>query len=295
MLEAQKAIDLLVEKYSYQDAQELAKKITQDYAKSFYFAARFLPKEKKNDTYGLYAFCRQTDFLADDLEVDLETKKAALNLWQKMTLEAFEKNLSDNPILNLFVQVCSKYQIPQKLAFDLIDGVKLDLSKNRYQSYQELEKYCYLVASVPGLMMTHLLGFSDQKALLYAEKLGLAMQLTNILRDVWEDFGNDRIYLPLKDLERFGYSLVDLETKKNNGALQEFLKFYIQKARDLYSESSLGIIYLSKEGQKTAKIASKIYSGILSEIENQNYDIFTKRASVNIWKKLWIVVSNLFS
>lgn len=295
MLEVQKAIDLLVEKYSYQNTQELAKKITQSYAKSFYFAASFLPEEKKNDTYGLYAFCRQTDFLIDDLKMDLKTKKVILDLWRKMTLEAFENLSSDNPILDLFVQVCNKYQIPQDLASSLIDGVEMDLVKNYYQTYQELEKYCYLVASVPGLMMTYLLGFNNQKALPYAEKLGLAMQLTNILRDIREDFENNRVYLPLADLKRFGYSLADLETRKVNENLQDFLKFYIQKTRDLYAESSPGLIYLSKEGQKTAKLASKIYSAILGEIENQNYDIFTKRASVSFWKKLWIVGVDLFS
>ena len=288
MLEAQKAVDLLPQKYSYQTGLELAKKITQDYAKSFYFAAKFLPKDKKNDTYILYAFCRQTDFLVDDLEADVEAKKQALDLWRKMTLEAFEKNISDNPILNLFVKVFAKYKIPQKLAFELIDGVEMDLGKNEYQNYQELERYCYLVASVPGLMMTYLLGFDDQKALFYAQKLGLAMQLTNILRDIKEDYQNGRVYLPTDDLVKFVYSLQDLQNQKVDSNFQKFLKFYIQKARDLYLQADLGIPYLSPEGQKTARLASKIYSAILGEIEAQNYDVFKGRASVKTWKKFWL-------
>lgn len=288
MLEAQKAVDLLPQKYSYQTGLELAKKITQDYAKSFYFAAKFLPRDKKNDTYILYAFCRQTDFLVDDLGGDLESKKQALDLWRKMTLEAFEKNISDNSILDLFVKVFAKYKIPERLAFELIDGVEMDLSKNKYKNYQELERYCYLVASVPGLMMTYLLGFSDQKALFYAQKLGLAMQLTNILRDIKEDYQNGRVYLPTQDLVKFGYSLDDLKSQKVDSNFQNLLKFYIQKARDLYTEANSGIPYLSPEGQKTAKLASKIYSAILTEIETQNYDVFAKRASVSTWKKFWL-------
>jgi phytoene synthase len=278
-------------KYNLQNPELLCKKITQDWAKSFYFASRFLPKNKRQDTYNIYAFCRLTDNLADDTDDwELAKRLDLINSWQTEVANCFETGKTDNLILQATYATILKYQMPQQYFLDLITGVKSDLTKTSFETYEELDKYCYLVAAIPGLMMTYILGFTDKKALEYATEFGKAMQITNILRDLKEDLTRGRIYLPHQDLVKFNYFETDLKSQKVNANFKELVKFYIQKARKMYKNGYNGLQYLTPQSRFCAKLCGLVYSAILIKIEKQHYDIFTKRASTTTLEKLVMVI-----
>jgi phytoene synthase len=186
--------------------------------------------------------------------------------------------------------VVKKYKIDPKLAFELLDGMEMDLKQSRFKTYEELLRYCYLVASVPGLLVLNILGFEGgEKTIEYASKLGEAMQITNILRDIKEDFERDRIYLPQRDLQNYGILEKDFSLSQPTQELKNLIKEYISRARSLYLEAQKGIPSLSQDSRFVVKTASKLYSSILDKIETQNFDVFSKRARLSFWEKVWVV------
>ncbi|MEI6728232.1 MAG: phytoene/squalene synthase family protein [bacterium] len=286
----------LEQKYNLADGFELAKAVTQDYAKSFYFASRFLPKNKRQDAYNIYAFCRLSDNLADDTDTwDMDKRLELINAWEREVKNVFKTGKTENLILKVTHQTALKYNIPKKYFFELIEGVKGDLTKLKFNTYDELDNYCYLVAAVPGLMISYILGFTDPKALKYASEFGKAMQITNILRDLKEDWQRGRIYLPQKDLEKFGYSETDLSQNIVNDHFKNLLKAYIEKAKNMYTFGYQGLQYLTPEGRFCAKLCGLVYSAILDKIEQQDYDVFNKRARTSTLEKLWLVGRALIS
>jgi phytoene synthase len=167
-------------------------------SKTFYFASRFMNRELRNSFYAVYAFCRHTDNLIDDNEGNPKLQRALITEWKKKFQEAHKKGYSSEPILNSFVFTMKKYKIPLRYPLDLIKGVRMDISKKQYNTFSELRRYCYRVASVVGVMLTYVMGAgSIRKAKKHAINLGIAMQLTNILRDVGEDAKMGRVYFPL--------------------------------------------------------------------------------------------------
>ena len=289
-------LNYLEAKYNLTDGFKLAKAVTKDYAKSFYFASRFLPKNKRQDAYNIYAFCRLTDNLADDTDSwQMDKRLALINSWEDEVKNVFQTGETENLILKVAHQTARKYNIPEKYFFELIDGVKGDLTKTRFETDKELDRYCYLVAAVPGLMMTYILGFTNDKALEYAAEFGKAMQITNILRDLKEDFERGRIYIPQEDLKKFGYSQDDLGQNIVNTNFKNLLKTYINRARDMYSFGYQGLKYLTPEGRFCAKLCGLVYSAILDKIEQQEYDVFSQRARTSTSEKLWLVGKALIS
>lgn len=283
----------LIKKYAGNSEQEICRKITRDWAKSFYFSSFFLPGDKRKLSYVIYAFCRQTDYLSDDIEADMETRKKLLKLWKIETLKAFKGKFSAHPILNNFVVACNQVEIPSELALQLIEGAERDLVPNlQISSMQELDRYCYLVAGVPGMMMAYLLGFKDKKALESAATLGKALQYTNILRDVGEDLLRQRIYLPKSELRKFGYSTESLKHKEINQDFKNLIKHFINLSKTAYQEGLEGIKYL-KSGKLGTLLTSEIYQEILSEIEKTNYRVFDFRAKVSFKKKFLILLNCL--
>ena len=286
----------LEQKYNSTDGLELAKAVTKDYAKSFYFASRFLPKNKRQDAYNIYAFCRLSDNLADDTDSwQIDKRLELINAWENEVKNLFKTGKTENLILRVAYQTAEKYKIPHKYFFELIEGVKGDLTKIRFNTWDELDHYCYLVAAVPGLMISYILGFTDSKALNYAAKFGKAMQITNILRDLKEDWLRGRVYLPQKDLEKFSYSESDLSLNIVNDNFIKLLKNYIEKAREMYTFGYQGLQYLTPEGRFCAKLCGLVYSAILDKIEQQDYDVFSQRARTSTLKKLWLAVKALIS
>ena len=192
-----------------------------------------------------------------------------------------------------FISVAKHYAIPKEHPLDLIEGVRMDIHKNRYQSFDELYLFAYRVAGVVGLMMTPLLGYKNPDALIHAEKLGIAMQLTNILRDIKEDKDMDRIYLPLDELKQFNVSVDDLFAERMTDEMFQFMKFQIDRAHYYYNEADKGTKMLDKDAQFAIYSASKIYRGILRKIEIRNYNPFLGRVFVPQSKKAQIVVGEV--
>jgi phytoene synthase len=276
------------------EAFKLAKEVTKKYAKTFYYAAKFLPRNVRRGSYILYTFSRQTDNLADDYPEDtLEQKSKIINDWKIQINKAFETEDSNSLILNTYSKLSKQKQIPKQLALELVEGVETDLTKKNYKNFEELEKYCYLVASVPGLMLTHLIGFSSKDAFPHAISMGKAMQLTNILRDIKEDWQNGRVYLPQQDLDKYGITQNDFETTKGQQKFVPLIKEYIIKARQYYIHGYDGLHYLEPKSRFAAKMAGVIYEKILDVIEKQDYKVFEKRAFVRKREKLLATVKSI--
>ncbi|HMS40265.1 MAG TPA: squalene/phytoene synthase family protein [Pyrinomonadaceae bacterium] len=281
-------------------AYEYCESVTKLHAKSFYFAAKFLPAHKRKAVYPIYAFCRAVD---DEIDESVDETKAieAVEKW-KVNLEDVyfpakaqsgkderPKTKDQNQVFLAWKDLLQNYKIPQNLPLELVEGVLMDTKIKRYETFDELYVYCYRVASTVGLMSSEILGYSDKKALEYAEALGIAMQLTNILRDVKEDAAIGRIYLPQEDLQRFEISEEQIFANKFDGKFREMMKFQIERARNYYAEGEKGIALLEKDSRFTVLLASRIYARILGEIERQDYDIFIKRAHTTSAQKLSMI------
>lgn len=300
-------------------AYKYCESVTKLHAKSFYFAAKFLPKHKQKAVYPIYAFCRHVDDEIDEIGDGDEARAIeAVESWKERLGFVFreeekrrrgdEEKKSEGQRTNdegqdeVFIawkDLLETYKIPQNLPLELIQGVLMDTNVKRYETFDELYVYCYRVASTVGLMSSEILGYSEKIALEYAEAMGIAMQLTNILRDVKEDAAMNRIYLPQEDLKRFNISEEQIFENKFDENFAEMMKFQIKRARDFYSEGEKGIVLLDKDSRFTVLLASRIYARILDEIEKQNYDIFIKRAHTTKGQKLfsipkiWIEAKNL--
>jgi phytoene synthase len=185
----------------------------------------------------------------------------------------------------------TRYGIPQRYAEQLIDGLARDLHQTRYTTFPDLATYAYGVASTVGLMSMHITGFSGPEAIPYAVKLGVALQLTNILRDVGEDWQNGRVYLPQDELEAFGLTEADLASGRMDDRWQAFLRFQIDRNRQLYAEAWPGIALLDPDGKLAIAAAARFYEAILDDIEANDYDVFKRRAHVSAWGKLRLVPS----
>jgi 15-cis-phytoene synthase len=273
---------------------EFARRITKVYAHSFYFSARFLPLERRWATYALYGFCRFADNLVD---IPRSRNKAELlfelDYLQKEMELAYRTGDSAHPAIQPFIHVAQRYQIPLVYPLELLQGLRMDLEFQPYRTFDELYVFCYRVAGVVGLMMTYILGYKDRAAFAYAEKLGVAMQLTNILRDIQEDKNFGRIYLPGEDLERFRVTQDDLVSERWTPALQQLLDFQVQRAHGYYAQADEGIDLLLTESQFSIRAASRIYRGILYRLQQRDYNPFLGRIYVPPKDKLTILFNEL--
>lgn len=265
-----------------QEAYHLCDKITAHYSKSFYMASALLPEEKRSAARALYAFCRTVDDIVD--ESDAEDRDMRLGYWKRIVQSAVAPE--SDLIATAWVDTLTRYHIPRIYALQLIDGVARDLTQTRYQNFDDLSTYCYGVASTVGLMSMYIVGFKSNDALPYAIKLGVALQMTNILRDVGEDYRNGRIYLPQDELALFGLTEADIASGVVTEKWRTFMRFQVERARALYAEAWQGIGMLEREGQMAIAAASDFYSAILEDIEAHDYDVFTRRAHLGAWGKI---------
>lgn len=280
---------------SLRRAYKQAEKITLQHSKSFYFASGLLPEEKRSAVRALYAFCRTVDDIVD-ASADAE-QDAQLEYWRSMVETA---SFKDNDLVAAaWADTLTRYHIPPHYALQLIDGVTRDLFQVRYQTFEELTTYCYSVASTVGLMSMHIVGFHSREAVPYAIKLGVALQMTNILRDVGEDYHNGRLYLPREELAFYGILEADIAQGRVTDPWRQFMRFQIDRTRQLYEESWDGVKMLERDGQLAIGAASVFYQGILDEIEKNDYSVFRRRASVSTWGKasripaLWLKIKSL--
>ena len=263
---------------------------TRHYAKSFYFSSYLLPKEKRYAAYAIYLFCRYADNIVDmaSNHTHEEVEQKIYSLLENLDVIYSGKN-SLNGSFSAFADTVKKYDIPKFYFTELVEGVSMDINTKRYDSFEELEKYCYKVASVVGLIMSEIFGYKNNSALMYAIDLGKAMQLTNILRDIKDDCKMGRVYIPQDELARFGYTEEDIKNKTINQNFISLIKYHIERAREYYRLAENGIPYLTDDGSRTTVVLmKKIYSGILNKIEENNYDIFSRRVFVSKAEKLVI-------
>lgn len=276
-------------------AYKQAEKMTAAHSKSFYFASGLLPEEKRSAVRALYAFCRTVDDIVDESpNPDYDPR---LDYWRTMIETA--SFADDDLVAAAWADTLTRYHIPRHYALQLIDGVARDLIQNRYSTFNDLATYCYSVASTVGLMSMHIVGFHNNDAVPYAIKLGVALQMTNILRDVGEDYQNGRLYLPREELAFYGIRESDIAEGRITDNWRQFMKFQIDRTRQLYDASWAGVKMLEREGQLAIGAASVFYQGILDEIEKSDYNVFNRRASLSTLAKasrvpaLWLKVRSL--
>lgn len=274
---------------------EQCKAVTRRYARTFYFASHVLPAEKRRAAYAVYAFCRYADELADGGQ---SRHHARLHLTALRDQLGYLYNRSSHmdKRLRALLDTVVRYHIPQEYFLDLLRGVEMDLDRQRFATFAELREYCYCVASTVGLIMTHIFGVADRKALRHAVDLAIAMQLTNIMRDVGEDARRGRIYIPQEDLEQFSYSEHELIAHVRNENFRRLMQHNIARARKYYQSADAGIPFLTNDGSRfCVRLMRRTYAAILDDIEQHDYDVFDRRAFVPTWRKMHLACRAFFT
>ncbi len=264
-------------------AYKACEAMTRENSRTFMLASGLLPYEKRKSIRALYAFCRMSDDIVD--QAITPDPESALAAWRFHSLS--QRPSEENPVALAWADTRHKYAVPVRYAEQLLEGVASDLVNRRFNTFDELAAYAYRVASTVGLMSMHIIGYSGQEAVPYAVKLGVALQVTNILRDVGEDWKKGRLYLPQDEMARFGIIENDIADGKVTSRWRKFMRFQIERVRRLYEESWPGIAMLAKSGRFAIGAAADLYEAILTDIERHDYDVFSRRASVSASGKLF--------
>ena len=254
---------------------------------SFYYSFLFLPKPRRAAITALYAFCREVDDIADECH-ELDVARVKLAWWRTEIGNLYAGN-PQHPVTKALAPAVEEYDLEQAHFQEIIDGMEMDLDQNRYADFKQLHLYCYRVASVVGLLSASIFGFSNRQTLKYAHDLGLAFQLTNIIRDVGEDARRDRIYLPLNELEQFGVSETDILQGRESEQVQKLLDFQIERAETFYDRAFNELPEQDRKAQRTGLIMAAIYRTILREIKADGAQkVLNQRVSLTPLRKLWL-------
>ncbi|MDA9707292.1 phytoene synthase [Prochlorococcus sp. AH-736-K21] len=289
-------------------AYEICRKETQQWAKTFYLGTLLLPQEKRKAIWAIYVWCRRTDEIMDSEEASTKSQEELsdnLDEWEENTKNVFKGNIKSE-LDSVLLDTIEKYPQSIQPYLDMIDGQRMDLNKFRYKDFDELKLYCYRVAGTVGLMTQNVMGIDSAYTSApwsalpdpseAAIALGIANQLTNILRDVGEDRQRGRIYLPQEDIEKFNYSEEELLQGKINKQWKSLMNFQLTRAREWFQKSEDGIKWLSSDARWPVWTSLRLYRGILDSIERLDYDVFNNRAFVkNSVKALEIPISFLIS
>jgi len=267
------------------EAYQVTESMIRAHSRSFFLATSFLPMRERVAIRAMYGFCRATDDLVDD---PAACKPESLALWRAKVLAP--PSDTEHAVLVAWADTRAQYAVPRIYGDELIEGCEMDLMKSRYDTFAELERYCYCVASTVGLMSMHIFGVTTgvdyEDARPFAIKLGVALQLTNILRDVGEDAQRGRIYLPREDMARFKVSESDVLQGCLDDRMRALLRFEIERTQQLYAEAWPGIGFLAKKARFSVAVASEVYRGILGKITQNQYNVFTQRAYLSKSEKL---------
>lgn len=272
---------LLAQAYTHCEA------LTAQHSRSFYVASALLPATQRRAVRALYAFCRVSDDIVDNSPAGEAAPQ--LQAWRQLILAGHvdDRHLDEQHLVAMaWTDTCHQFHIPPRYAEQLIEGVARDLRQVRYETFADLTTYAYGVASTVGLMSMHIIGFAGPTAIPYAVKLGVALQLTNILRDVGEDWQAGRLYLPREDLEAFGLSDTAIGLGRVDDHWRAFMRFQIERNRRLYHEAMPGVALLNPAGRLAIVAAARLYEAILDDIERHDYNVFQRRAYVSGWGKL---------
>jgi 15-cis-phytoene synthase len=274
-------------------AYDYCREMSRNHAKTFYLASMFLPERQRRPIFAIYALLRTVDDIVDMAEDQLSNGlitgdeiRKMLDQWISRLRSCYAGKPDEDPIMIAWHDTLKHYSIPVELPLELIDGVAMDITFRPFETFDDLYVYCYKVASIVGLMTSEIFGYTDQRALDHAVELGIAMQLTNILRDAGEDVDRGRIYLPLEDLRRFGYTVEEFMQKTLNRNFIDLMKFQVERARGYYRSAEQGIPMLRRESRFAVSLSSLNYGNILTAIEENGYDVFSKRAYRSFFQKI---------
>lgn len=270
-------------------AYDYCRGITREIARTFYYGSLFLPEAKRRAAWALYAFCRIADDIVDERDL-YPNPQADLARWRDALLGAYAGQ-PRGPVMRAWADTLSRYPVPLRPALDLLDGVEMDLSGAAFATFEELRLYCYRVAGTVGLLMAPVLGYGDEAALSAAVDLGIAMQLTNILRDLAEDAARGRLYLPTDELAAFGYTRAELEQGRITPAFAELMRFQIARAEEYYQRGLRGVRLLDADAQLAIALSGYLYRAILSRIHMRGYDVFSRRIHITTPGKLALLPS----
>jgi phytoene synthase len=257
----------------------------------FFFATRFFPMDLRRAAHAVYWFCYYTRRLASQAETP-EQGRADLDQWAFMVTAGLRGELARHPVLDVFLDTLDQRAIPHDLPLEMIEGVRTDLEQMRYGSFSQLRTHCHRVTGTVALMMTHVVGFRGP-ALEYMADLGLAIELTAILRDVGEQLAHGRIYLPLEEMQSFGYSEADAGSHLRNDAFQQLMQFQTDRARSYYQKAEPGLQLLDHRGRFAMRTAFDIYRKTLRHIEASHFDVFHRRPAVPAVERAWITARTM--
>lgn len=268
------------------------KRLNSLHGKTYYLATLLLPKAKRPHVHALYGFARYADEIVDDLSstLSIAEKSTLLKSWGEGVLNDIKRGTSDDHVGRALVDTVTRFNIPIQHFEAFLHSMEMDLSITHYQSYEDLLEYVYGSAAVIGLQMVPILGATDKSAYKAAEKLGIAFQLANFIRDVSEDLDRGRVYLPQDELAEAGVTPTMLAAKKLTPEIRAALTFQISRVRRLQAEAAAGIKLLDSASQPCISAASELYCGIVDEIENINFEIFSHRATTSKWRRLKVAL-----
>ena len=253
---------------------------------SFYYSFLFLPGERRRAITALYAFCREVDDVVDEgMEPQLAAAKLA---WWRAEVANLFAGRPQHPVTRALEPHRDKYGLSAAHLNEIIDGMQMDLQQSRYLDWAGLEAYCYRVASVVGLLAAGIFGYRDARTLDYAKHLGIAFQLTNIIRDVGEDARKNRVYLPVEDLRRYGVPAADILQARETPAFRELMQFEAERARGYYAAAMSALPPADRRAQRPGLIMAAIYRALLEEIQRDGFRVLTQRTSLTPLRKFWI-------
>jgi phytoene synthase len=255
---------------------------------SFYYSFLFLPPDKRRAITALYAFCREVDDVVDECS-DESVARATLAWWRGEVAALYEGK-PQHPVTRALAQATQQFNLPAEQLQEIIDGMEMDLQQRRYDDFKTLQLYCYRVASVVGLLAAEIFGYSDRRTLKYAHDLGLAFQLTNIIRDVGEDARRGRIYLPLDELQRFGVPPEDILRGQESENFQKLMRFQIERAQRYYRQAFEQLPAADRKSQRAGLVMAAIYRATLDEIVASGCHVLKERISLTPLRKLWLAV-----
>jgi 15-cis-phytoene synthase len=253
---------------------------------SFYYSFLFLPPERRRAIIALYAFCREVDDVVDEVSDD-GVARTKLQWWRREIALAYEGN-PQHPVTQALASVVRQFDLPEAHFQTVIDGMAMDLAQHRYVDFETLETYCHRVAGVVGLMSAEIFGYADPATRGYARDLGVAFQLTNIIRDVGEDARRGRIYLPQDELQRFGVSPSALLRSEYSSEFRHLMRFQAQRAQTWYERALAQLPARDRKAQRTGLIMAAIYRTLLEEIARDGYKVLDRRTSLTPLRKLWL-------
>ncbi len=255
---------------------------------SFYYSFLFLPPPRRRAITALYAFCREVDDVVDEIE-DQQLARTKLAWWRSEIANLYAGN-PQHPVTQALAPCIEPYGITAERLNEIIDGMQMDLEQSRYLDFKGLERYCYLVAGVVGLLAAGIFGYRNPQTLEYAKNLGLAFQLTNIIRDVGEDARRNRIYLPMDELKRFEVPASDILNARASDNFTRLMQFQAERARSYYAQAQACLPAEDRRQQRAGLIMAAIYRTVLDEVAADGFRVLTQRTSLTPMRKLWIAI-----